>query len=134
MLFLLTYGSGRGLLIAEASSKKQANAFGSNHLPEFCGEAVEIDPASRVEAEEFWGVRTVRVVNLQLAPKQRARAATAVADRTQGLKTVWVRGPELPDEVVEAGLLTQEDHRDLTLDHIARECAVVVKMEIFKRG
>ena len=134
LLFLLKDERGRGLLIAEAASKNQANAFGCSHLPEFCGDAVEIDASSRVQAEEFWGVRTVRVVNLQLTPKPRAKTAVAVADRTQAFKTVWVRGPELPEEVVEADLLTPEDYRDLTLDHIARECAIVVKVEIFKRG
>lgn len=130
MLFLLKDANGKALLIADAASKSQASAFGFSHLPGFCGDGVELDPASRAEAEEFWGVRTVRVLTLQIDPKPRSLAASAITNSTP----VLVHGPELPEEVEADGLLTAEDHRDLTLDHIARTCDIVVKMEIFKRS
>jgi hypothetical protein len=45
---------------------------------------------------------------------------------------IWVRGPQLPDDVEDDGLLTAEDHRDLTLDHIARTSELVARIEILK--
>jgi hypothetical protein len=45
---------------------------------------------------------------------------------------IWVRGPQLPDEVEDDGLLTAEDHRDLTLDHISRTSCLVARIEILK--
>lgn len=115
-----------------ASTKAEADNFGRTHLPEFCGDSVEIDLASRAEAEQFWGVRTVRVVNLELDPSAKPRTAIAVAERELTATTIWVQGPELPEEVVADDLLTPEDHRDLTLDHIARTCEVVVRVQIRK--
>jgi hypothetical protein len=109
-----------------ATSKPEADAFGRNHLPEFCGDSVEIEMDSRTDAEEFWGVRTVRVVNLELNPTAPQPEPTLTASQ------IWVRGPELPEDVEADGLLTPEDRRDLTLDHIARTCDVVVQMQIRK--
>ena len=54
--------------------------------------------------------------------------------RTNHALHLWIRGPQLPDEVEEDDLLTPEDHRDLTLDHIARTCKVVVQFQILKRA
>jgi hypothetical protein len=45
---------------------------------------------------------------------------------------IWVRGPELPEEVEDGGHLTPEDHRDLTLDHIERTSELVARVEILK--
>jgi hypothetical protein len=57
-------------------------------------------------------------------------------DRTVLLGTIatgiWVRGPQLPDDVEQDGLLTAEDHRDLTLEHISRTSDVVARIEILK--
>jgi hypothetical protein len=46
---------------------------------------------------------------------------------------LWVRGPELPEDVVADDLLTPEDHRDLTLDHIERTSDCVGRLEIRMR-
>jgi hypothetical protein len=134
LLFLLTDDHGRGIIIAEAASKAQANAFGFTHLPDFSGKLVEIDPANHSQAEDFWSVRTVSVVNVQLEMKSKTRTAAAIAEPAAEYTTVWVRGPKLPDEVEADGLLTPEDHRELTLDHIARTCNVVVQLQIVKLG
>jgi hypothetical protein len=116
-----------------AGSKAEADEFGRSHLPEFCGDSVELDQESRVEAEQFWGVRTVRVVNMELNPNARTRSVTAVEEEQSLTATrIWVRGPQLPEEVSADDLLTPEDHRDLTLDHIARTCEVVVQIQIRK--
>ena len=40
--------------------------------------------------------------------------------------------PRLPVDVEEDGMLTAEDHRDLTLDHIARTSELVATIEILK--
>jgi hypothetical protein len=133
LLFLLKDGQGRGLLIAQADSKAEAEAFGRTHLPEFCGESMEIDMERRAEAEDFWGVRTVRVA--QVLPDREKPAARPKVRRpgpTITFTQIWVRGPQLPQDVVEADLLTAEDHRDLTLDHIARTSDVVAHVEICK--
>ena len=45
---------------------------------------------------------------------------------------IWVRGPQLPDDVEKDGLLTAEDHRDLTLEHISRTSDMVARIEILK--
>jgi hypothetical protein len=45
---------------------------------------------------------------------------------------IWVRGPQLPGDIEEDGLLTAEDHRDLTLEHISRTSDVVARIEILK--
>jgi hypothetical protein len=45
---------------------------------------------------------------------------------------IWIRGPQLPPDVEEDALLTAEDHRDLTLDHIARTSELVATIEILK--
>lgn len=60
-------------------------------------------------------------------------ANTRIAEM-KGLKLMLVMGPALPEEVEEADLLTAEDHRDLTLDHIERTCRYVFQLEIVKRG
>jgi hypothetical protein len=112
LLFLLTDRKGRGIVIAEAVDKTHANAFGHNYLPDFGGDALEIDPANHADAEELWGVQTVQL-------------------ETE-LSTVWVHGPELPEDVEADGVLTPADYRDLTLDHIERTCNVVVKLQIVK--
>ena len=115
-----------------ASSKIEADEFGRSHLPEFCGDSVEIDQDSQAEAEQFWGVRTVRVAKMELDSNARARFATAVEEQSLTATRIWVRGPELPEEVVADDLLTPEDYRDLTIDHIARTCEVVVQVQIRK--
>jgi hypothetical protein len=112
LLFLLTDSQGRGIVIAEAADKMHANAFGYSYLPDFAGDSLEIDPANRADAEELWGVETVHL--------------------KAELSTVWVHGPELPAADEDDDLLTPEDHRDLTLDHIERTCDVVVKLQIVK--
>ncbi|HYI96263.1 MAG TPA: hypothetical protein VEX68_22160 [Bryobacteraceae bacterium] len=112
MLFLLTDRQGRGIVIAEALDKTHANAFGYNYLQNFSGDSLEIDAASRADAEELWGVETVQL--------------------KAELSTVWVHGPSLPEEIEGEDCLTPEDHRDLTLDHIERTCDVVVKLQIVK--
>ena len=133
LLFLLKDGQGRGLLIAQAGSKAEAEAFGREHVPEFCGESMEIDIERRAEAEDFWGVRTVRVAQVLFdsdKPKGKAKARPATPPVT--FTHIWVRGPQLPQDVVEDDLLTPEDHRDLTLDHIARTSEIVAHIEICK--
>ena len=140
MLFLLKDHEGRALLMAQTASKAEADRFGRTHLPDFCGDSIEIDIASRAEAEEFWGVRTVRLVSVRLDPEASiSKPATAVLDRpaahrVRPLSIIWIRRPRLPKEVEESGLLTQEDYRDLTLDHITRTSDLVGRIEIFKRA
>lgn len=114
-----------------AASRAEAEAFGRNNLPRFRGNIVELDPESLAEAEEFWGVRTVRVVNQELDPHVSRGTATAVAENLTVTK-IWTKGLELPEEVVCDNHLTAEDHRDLALDHIARTCRVVIRLEIRK--
>jgi hypothetical protein len=46
---------------------------------------------------------------------------------------IWVRGPKLPEDVENDGLLTPEDLRDLTLDHIACTSHFIGHIEISKR-
>jgi hypothetical protein len=135
LLFLLKDSQGKGLLIAQAGSKAEAEAFGRSHVPEFCGECMEIDMERRAEAEDFWGVRTVRVAQvLSDSQKPVARPRTRPPALPVTFTQFWVRGPQLPQDVVEADLLTPEDHRDLTLDHIARTSEVVGHLEICKWG
>jgi hypothetical protein len=138
LLFLLKDHQGQALLIAHAATQAEADAFGHHHLPEFCGHSIEIDSGSQNEAEEFWGVRTVRVVNVLLDV---TRTSTAVAEktRTRPGKTptivfteVLVHGLELPEDVEADDLLTAEDRRDLALDHIARTCELIGEIEIRK--
>jgi hypothetical protein len=129
VLYLLKDDQGRALLIAQTSEKAEADTFGRNHLPEFCGDSEEIDPDSRAEAEEFWGVRTVRLVNVVLDPDAQRRPGKAPRATVTHL---WVRGPRLPDDVEEDDLLTPEDRRDLTLDHIARTSQLVGRIQIMK--
>jgi hypothetical protein len=132
LLFLLRDDQGGALLIAEAATKADADRFGRNCVPGFCGDSIEIEPES--QSEDFWGVRTVRIARAVL---RHENGRTAVRTRKRRLPTfttthIWVRGPQLPDEVESAGLLTAEDHRDLTLDHIARTCEFVEYVEILK--
>lgn len=129
MLFLLTDDTGQALLIAESGSKAEADAFGRNHLPEFSGEAVEIDPETYEQAMESWGIRTVRLLHMQLSPSLRQQKRP---DATASF--IWVQGPELPQDVVEDDLLTPEDHRDLTLDHIARTSEFIGQIRIVRRA
>ena len=131
LLFLLKNGQGQPLLIAQAGSKAEADTFGRDHLPDFCGESVEIDMEKRAEAEQILGVRTVRVVRVLLdAVNRPAKAKRTVQPVT--FTSIWVRGPHLPQDVVDDNHLTPEDHRDLTLDHIARTSDVVAHVEICK--
>lgn len=132
MLFLLKNDQGRALLIAQSGSKDQADRFGRTYLPDFCGESIEIEAASREGAEEFWGVRTVKLVHVLLDPARRARRAKADPKPAALHTTLWVRGPQLPEEVEEARLLTPEDRRDLTLDHMARTSTAIVQLQITK--
>jgi hypothetical protein len=131
MLFLLTDEEGRALLIAESGSKAEADAFGRNHLPEFCGESLEIDPETYTEAVEFWDVRTVRLVDMVVNPDHRNERRYPLAGN---ISFTWVRGPELPQDVIEDDLLTAEDHRDLTRDHIARTSDLIGRIRIVKKG
>jgi hypothetical protein len=137
LLFLLKDVQGQALLIAQAATQAEADAFGRNQLPKFCGESIEIDDASKAEAEEFWGVRTVRVLNVKLESTQ---TVTAVAERRPAsrpgrspvaiLTKIVVRGLELPEEVEEDDCLTPEDRRELALDHISRTSDLIAKIEI----
>lgn len=46
------------------------------------------------------------------------------------IRHLWVRGPQLPDDIVDNDLLTPDDHRDLTLDHIERTSSIVGRISI----
>lgn len=130
MLFLLTDEEGRALLIAESGSKAEADMFGRSHVPEFCGDSLEIDPDSYTDAVEFWGVRTVRLVHMLLNPSQHK-------DRRMPSGTIsftWVRGLELPEDVVDDDLLTAEDHRHLAVDHITRTSDLIGQIRIVKKA
>jgi len=131
MLFLLTDDQGRALMMAQADTQAEADRFGRSHIPEFCGESVEIEDSSRAEAEEFWAVRTVRVAGMALATDQAKISPEKV---TFTMTQVWVRGPVLPEEVEADDLLTPEDNAAITLDHIARTCEFVAHIEIRKRA
>ena len=50
------------------------------------------------------------------------------------MRYIWVRGPEVPDDVEEDGTLTPEDQWDLTLEHIGRTSDVIGTVRILKRG
>lgn len=130
MLFLLTDEQGRALLIADTASKAEADRFGRNHLPQFCGESVEIDPDTYTDAVEFWGVRTVRLVQMAVDPNQKKERRPPSAK----ISFTWVRGPELPQDVLGDDLLTVEDHRDLTLDHMARTSDFIAQIRIVKKA
>jgi hypothetical protein len=134
LLFLLKNDQGGALVIAEAATKADADRFGRNCVPGFCGDSLEIEPESQMEAEEFWGVRTVRVATAVLRRDNARSPVPAGKCRPLEYTTahVWVRGLQLPDDVESAGLLTPEDRRDLTLDHIARTCEFVEYVEILK--
>jgi hypothetical protein len=138
VLFLLKDHQGRALLIAQAASKLEADEFGRAQVPDFCGESHPLEVERCEEAEEVWGVRTVRV-----ASGAAHSGATVVKAKTRKQKSaitkpvltttlVWVRGLDLPEEVVADDLLTPEDHRDLALDHIARTSRYVGRLEIRK--
>jgi hypothetical protein len=59
---------------------------------------------------------------------------TGAPSESEDITHIWIRGPELPEDVEADGLLTAEDLRDLTLDHIARTCETVVHFHIVKRS
>ena len=123
MLFLLKDAEGRALLMAETRSKAEADQFGRAHLPNFCGESLEVDLSSREDAEEFWGVRTVRLLHIAAGPEPRRvgrPAATSVH--------LWVREPG------STGVAVDEDCRDVALDHIARTSDLVGEIEIVLWG
>ena len=128
MLFLLTDQEGRALLIAETGTKDEADRFGRNHLPEY-RDSIEIDFRSDTQAAEFWGVRTVKLVQMVLNPDQPAECRGSSVK----MSFTWVRGPALPEDVVADDLLTPDNLRDLTLDHIARLSDFMCKLEIVKR-
>lgn len=46
------------------------------------------------------------------------------------MQRTWVRGPEVPADLLGEDLLTPEDHRDITLDHIERTSDIISKVEI----
>lgn len=46
------------------------------------------------------------------------------------MQRTWVRGPEVPPELLGEDFLTPEDHREITLDHIERTSEMVWKLEI----
>ena len=50
------------------------------------------------------------------------------------IKHLWVRGPQLPEEVIADDMLTPEDHQALTLDHIERTSSLIGKIEIRMRA
>ena len=129
MLFLLTDEAGRALLIAESHSKDEADQFGRSHLPEYW-DSIEIDARTYTQAAEFWGVRTVRLVQMVLNPDQSAKRHPPSVK----MSFIWVRGPELPEDVIADDVLTAEDHRDLTLDHITRTADFVCQLQIIKRA
>jgi hypothetical protein len=97
--------------------------FNNDNGPEFRGDSIEIDMVKRAECAPTWRMRMVRVAG----PAKRSRGAMPIT-----VTQMWVRGPQLPEEVESADLLTPEDHRDLTLDHIARTSDVVAHLEIRK--
>jgi hypothetical protein len=134
LLFLLKDGQGQPLLLAQAGSQAEADNFGRNHLPEFCGESVELDVERRAEAAQILGVRSVKVVQVLLDPERQPSKSKSLRRSASPITytQIWVRGPELPQNVVDDDLLTTEDHRDLTLDHIARTSDVVAHLEICK--
>ena len=138
MLFLLKDRHGKALLIAQAANKVEADEFGRAYVPDFCGESLQIEAESLPHAEEVWGVRTVHVSAGAIrsgatAVKAKTRKTKRVAAKPVLTMThVWVRGLELPEEVVEEDLLTPEDHRDIALDHIARTSQYVGRLEIRK--
>jgi hypothetical protein len=129
VLFLRKDQQGRALIIAKSPSKDEADAFGRAHLPAFCGESIELDQASRREAEEFWDVRTVTVGGNAVRPR-----AASTTNQWVMATHIFVRGPVLPDDVEADGLLTDEDRRDLTLDHIARTSKLVGHIAVVRRS
>jgi hypothetical protein len=125
--------------MAECDSQAEADRFGRTHLSEFCGESVEVEMASRADAEEFWCVRTVKLMNVRLDPEVRPATAAAVADRKSGnaapqrAKFHFVFGLNLTASLEgEEDLLTPEDRAAIALDHIERTSDVVVRFEIRK--
>jgi hypothetical protein len=135
VLFLLKDEQGKALLIAQATSKEEADEFGRAHVPEFWGESVKLEGESRLDAEEFWRVSTVQVTesNEQHGTSVLNLKVKAVTHKPVLTMThIWVRGLDLPEEVIEDDLLTPEDHRDLALDHIARTSHYVGRLEIRK--
>lgn len=135
MLFLLTDEKGRALLIAAADNKTQADSFGHNHLPQFCGDSIEIDATCLQDAEEFWNVRTVRLVNKRLDPERRATRTAVMEPKRPVSFTIrhcWIQGPELPPEILDETMLPAEDRSALAIDHIERTSQFVTKIEIVK--
>lgn len=132
MLFLLKNHRGKALLIAQAANKAEADEYGRTHVPEFCGESLELESASHARAEEFWGVRTVQVAGSQsgatVVKAGKAKAIRPVMTTTH----VWLRGFDIPEGLIEDDVLTPEDRRDLALDHIARTSDFVGRVEIRK--
>jgi hypothetical protein len=50
------------------------------------------------------------------------------------IRHLWVRGPQLPEEVVTDDVLTPDDHQALTLDHIERTSDVIAHIHIRMRS
>jgi hypothetical protein len=140
VLFLLKNDQGQPLLIAQAGTQAEADAFGRSHLPEFCGESIAIDDRSLDETEEFRGVRTVSVCQVLLDVTETAGISSERVDRRPGRSPIavdthiFVYGLELPEEVEADDVLTPEDRRALALDHIARTCEFIGQIEIRKRA
>jgi hypothetical protein len=55
---------------------------------------------------------------------------SSTAEAALMMRGTWVRGPEVPPELLGEDCLTPDDHRDITLDHINRTSEVVWKLEI----
>lgn len=118
--------------MAQASNREEADQFGRTYLPEFSGNIIEVDPDVHADAEEFWGVETIRVMREVLNPSL-SRARETQKQPTMLPLTSWVAGLELPEEVESADLLTADDRKALALDHIERVCKFVGKIEIRTR-
>jgi hypothetical protein len=67
-------------------------------------------------------------MSLNLSQQKDRRAPSGTISFT------WVRGLELPEDVVDDDVLTAEDHRDLALDHIARTSDLIGQIRIVKKA
>ena len=105
---------------------------GKFDVPLFRDQSIEIDIEGRENDEEL------EEAVMSDSPRRSLKSSIGQTDAkpksrpTFTATHIWVRGPQLPVEVVEDGLLTPEDHRDLTLDHIARTSELVAQVQITK--
>ncbi|MBC7925123.1 MAG: hypothetical protein H7039_05650 [Bryobacteraceae bacterium] len=70
---------------------------------------------------------------MQFLSNSEVGKTTAVPSGAEAM-FLLVRGPRLPDEVEFEGLLTADDHKALTLDHIERTSTFIWRLEIRKRA